>query len=401
MLFARYTDVLLSLFSDIQSLKQSPNDAQLCLKIQEELIVCISNAERRISSLKKSVIQRKRDLRSRHSDRQRSRRLKQKITELVGRIEEYRLFTCVLRDVGDAIAFAYIDRWDIKPLSLKAEAGFLTGKKGSRLERATLREVFRRGGIAILNDLTHSLRYGDITVLSESGFFIIECKSGGGSFDRFERQARSADSVMSYLRTDSTEGLADQNIPLRRFETHATLRTHLSELNKLLEVADSEFLMREVERGQHYIVARSLPPDRLNEAFAKFNRSPLTICFLNDLKFNQYAFSPFTLSLANPKRLLDFYRGEFVVMIAIDFDVVVEQFAAHGLVVARTEDEEHWPWSIADSKTNDEHIRVGRYMMTRMYAEFISLQWFVDEVAHRARFAVEWRQSEGNSGEVG
>lgn len=54
------------------------------------------------------------------------------------------------RSIGDAIAFTFIDRHDIKPQAEKELAGFISCKKGNRAKREALRMVFKSGGIAIL-----------------------------------------------------------------------------------------------------------------------------------------------------------------------------------------------------------------------------------------------------------
>jgi hypothetical protein len=41
-----------------------------------------------------------------------------------------------LRAVGDAVAFIYGDRHELKELLQGEHAGFITGKQGARLERA-------------------------------------------------------------------------------------------------------------------------------------------------------------------------------------------------------------------------------------------------------------------------
>jgi hypothetical protein len=67
----------------------------------------------------------------------------------------------VLRSIGDAIAFIYGNRWDIKQMVMKEESGFITGKRGTRLERKILRKAFEIGATVVMNDLTHTLRHGD------------------------------------------------------------------------------------------------------------------------------------------------------------------------------------------------------------------------------------------------
>jgi hypothetical protein len=91
--------------------------------------------------------------------------LKVRLKQNASRKDDYDTILLVLRDIGDAVAFTYIDKWDIKPLCLAKEpAGFISGKEGLRLELNIFRYLKSKNKICILNDITNSIRHGDITV---------------------------------------------------------------------------------------------------------------------------------------------------------------------------------------------------------------------------------------------
>lgn len=139
-----------------------------------------------------------------------ARELKNTIEHYKCLIDQYNYLLVIFRYIGDAIAFTYIDKWDIKPMAFKESAGYLSGKKGARLERKILRESFSMGVIAILNDLTNCIRYGDITVPRDGKVrILIEAKSGrkGRIDDRYERQREQAKNIINYLDTDQTQSL--------------------------------------------------------------------------------------------------------------------------------------------------------------------------------------------------
>jgi hypothetical protein len=116
----------------------------------------------------------------------------------------------VLRSIGGSIVFIYGDRWDLKQMMQKEDSGFFTGKRGTRLERGILRKAFEIGATVVLNDLTHTLRHGDVAVFRPdlwpeggSPFLLIEAKSGrGGDDGRTARQTAPAKESFSYLSTD-------------------------------------------------------------------------------------------------------------------------------------------------------------------------------------------------------
>ena len=100
----------------------------------------------------------------RGNSREQSRELKKLYDAGDTNIDRQKTLISILRSVGDAVAFIYGDRWDLKQLALKQGAGFVTGKRGTRFERKILRRAFALGATVVMNDLTHTLRQGDITV---------------------------------------------------------------------------------------------------------------------------------------------------------------------------------------------------------------------------------------------
>jgi hypothetical protein len=112
---------------------------------------------------------------------------------------------CLLRltrSIADGLAFSVLPKWDIKPLSFKETAGFISGKQGLPLELRILRELLRKGEIALLNDITNCLRHGDITVPRMPSPAIIEVKSGSAENSRARRQMAKAEEIAAYLSTD-------------------------------------------------------------------------------------------------------------------------------------------------------------------------------------------------------
>lgn len=96
----------------------------------------------------------------------------------------------LLRGIGDSIAFSYFKKYNLKPLCAKQSAGFISGKKGLKKELDELRKIFLKGKFAILNDLTNSLRYGDITTVHEGKPYILEIKSSNMKNARIYRQLK-------------------------------------------------------------------------------------------------------------------------------------------------------------------------------------------------------------------
>ena len=201
-----YKKTLIHLFTELHRLESNPLELHLCLEIQEILISKITYIERRIRKLRAACKVLKRTLATPQSRLDRSQALitKDHISQLEASVSDYKSLLHIFRCIGDGLAFVYIDRFDIKPMSFKEDPGFISRKKGNKLERKILRSVFLIGGVAILNDLTHSLRYGDLFVWTEKGRFLLEVKSGRHKDERAKRQIEDIQSILNYLNDDET-----------------------------------------------------------------------------------------------------------------------------------------------------------------------------------------------------
>jgi hypothetical protein len=130
------------LILDVKQLKRFPRDAALCLSIQERLIASIRRLERdfrKTSGLRKSL---RVSLNQAGLSAQTRTLGSQEVERLSERLDDLRDLMFVFRLIGDAIAYTYLDRYDIKPLAFKDSPGFLTHKSGLRLELYCLRAVF-------------------------------------------------------------------------------------------------------------------------------------------------------------------------------------------------------------------------------------------------------------------
>jgi len=152
-----------------------------------------------------------------------------------------KLFIRSVRDIADGIAWRALgyDRASIKLLALKAQTGYLDWEGTIGELNIAAAHVEATHGIAIINDLTHSLRYGDITVVGEDGIEIVEVKAGHGSSHsgRAARQRRALTTVIEKLNRE--EWTTDEGIAkIHRLRTKPV--AHLRELDSLIAQAKGE-----------------------------------------------------------------------------------------------------------------------------------------------------------------
>ena len=345
-----------------------------------------------IRKLKTEIKEYRRELgikRSLPLTKQEAEHIRQVVEADLYRIDSYNELLFVFRSVGDAIAHTYINKWDIKPMVYKESPGFISGKKGSRLERQILRRSSEMGVTVILNDLTNSLRYGDITVPRGDGpFMLIEAKSPNKKRRRLnqrgERQLEAMNKINGYLASDNTRDLYGIEGPFMRFSVKEEERNHIPRLNELIEqgLIDGE-AYDEVEEGLLYFVSTHSGPEELDILLRRY-KEPI-VGFAHLFKYENLGYYPFTLSIKNPLALYRFYLGSLTIVVIIDSEIIRKRFELEGFSVEITMEEQR-PISLYKQGL-DAPITIGNHLFNRVVAEFLSLKWLLDEIAHTANSA--------------
>lgn len=386
-----YKRSLTCLFDQVHTVHHDPyGQANLCLKVQLRLLKSTIHAEQRIRQLRTSIRVLKKRLATPPP------RLTELETRAVGRqislsqrrMDGYKEVLAILRDIGDALAFTYINRWDIKPLAFKESPGFLSEKAGLRMELEALRTVFALGQVGILNDLTNCLRYGDISAVKNGRLFIFEVKSGKSRSRRTERQLRKASEITEYLTTDRTKRLYNQEGDFHRISAHAEETDHSNALNALIAQAIAHGTATgTVENGLHYIVVATPRPQALDliETVGRKCKGKPIIAVVNEIMHADMGYRPFTLSIRSPEALYRFYSNTLIVMVLVDSAVIEEMFKAYDLQTELNLDE-NWAVRLSSTGPTDNEWAVAgisRHFFGRLFAEFLSLHWLLEEATHK------------------
>lgn len=388
----RHRKWLVALFEQVNELRAEPLKKRLlALEIQEQLLHRIGRAERLIRKIRAESRLIKKTLARPGTPRNVARQAKASCVAGEKRIEQQRTLLSVLRSIGDSIAFIYGDRWDLKQMALKEDSGFISGKRGTRLERKILRKSFEMGATVVMNDLTHTLRHGDITVFRPdlwpnggSPFLLFEVKSGrGGDNSRKFRQLAAAKSVFDYLATDERE--ANGGV-WRRVSVNQQPRYHFEQATRMMTtLPHAGWLMEEVEPGLHYVLidcARNTL--EYNSIFGDvLSRGCSSVINVNEIKEQRLAYYPFPLSIQNPNALFRFYNGEFVMFVIVELDRVNEVLSRHSMRATFTGNDEY-PWLITSNGTDVvPELRtsyVGFHPVGRLAAEFLCLAWLLENM---------------------
>jgi len=318
---------------------------------------------------------------------------KEDIQRYQAQVDEYHNLLSIFRSVGDALAFIYLDKWDIKPMAFREDAGFISGKKGAYLERRILRDAFKSGRIAIMNDLTDSLRYGDVTLLTEQGVLLVEAKSTRRANRRTKRQEEALDTIEGYLATGYAKDLYRPGWQIQRRPLHKQERHRRRELNELIRDAYAGTRNHvQVEDGLFYYIETTQTSailDHLTSFLSDIDGrcSETRLAFyLNLLKHDMVAYYPYVLSIEDPQALFDFYSGDLILLVLIDGEVMTKRLASEGLALSFHEDEEQSLVVDYLSPGNKEigPMSISRHFFWRVPCEFLSLDWFLEEISQRA-----------------
>jgi hypothetical protein len=136
-MLAYYHKAIIELKTQINELSRAPDNHELLFQLQCSLIKRVVNTERKIITHKVRRNLLKPKLIEKGLSRKTARALTHRISALDRRIGQFQWMLYIYRSFGDAIAFLYLDKWNIKPLlydqstaKVKQDSGYLTAKRG-------------------------------------------------------------------------------------------------------------------------------------------------------------------------------------------------------------------------------------------------------------------------------
>lgn len=377
-----YRNSICKLLDQIKLASQDPfSNTKIWYSTQLTIVKKIILLENKIrdnnAQIKKFQILRKNPLERLSKDE--SIKVKLNIKKLEKKIENIRFVISAYNSIGDAIAFTFINKLDIKPLNFKESAGFISDKDGLKTELATFREIYKKGHIGIINDITSVLKYCDITLIHPNGFVSIEVKSSNVKNSRVLRQSENATKIFNYLETDKIENLYGRPGITQRVELKSSEKNYSKSINQLIEESkETKNAFKEVEKGLFYFVSR-----KFESSFMKKNlmnlKKPMMIS-LNQYKFSDQGYYPFSLSITDSKDYFDFLNGEYVMMIIIDFDEFEKYFHKKGFEFSTTDDNEYG-FEITPLKDGAyfQKIKLSNHYFFRVATEFVSLKWIIND----------------------
>lgn len=330
------------------------------LDVQLELVKRIITTERRISKLRKETLK---DL--------------QRIEETLERRK-------LLKLLGTTIAWILLefDRPYIRQLGNGHNAGFISGKKGLKLEILALKAAFELENCAgVLHDITNCLRIGDLSVIKPKGILTLELKlTKRKKMDRRERrQKRKGEIVREFydkgISTKIIPGMTARARTIGRHDKH-----NWKEISAVIkEGVETGYGISLVEECMIYTAFQNeIPIDELSR-LAKLFKDPQFMLGCQDRHIDGIPsimpFTCFELPLSYKEKLL-FREMNFCVLLDVNsLRRIIEETGFHCKVL-----EGSYPWllevsDVAKGKTGPQLISYG--LVNRLLYECLSVKTFL------------------------
>jgi hypothetical protein len=118
----------------------------------------------------------------------------------------------------------------------------------------------------------------------------------------------------------------------------------------------------------------------------RFKEPPAAV-FVNMFKQRNTAYLPFPLSITNAEHLFGWYVGDYMITMFLDINFIKTHLGNHGLFAEFLNDE-MWVLKIRNEMPSEKEpleVRIGDHFWGRIFTEFLSLRWILDEAIHRIK----------------
>lgn len=376
-----YTE-LFRIHREIHGLSNNLDDLPKLLEIQKSIICAILDAESEIRCAKKLSVSPK----------------------------EWQYIRYNFMCLGDCLAFLYIDRFSLKQTYFdvnttmpKQGGGFILDKAGHKEEMFLLESAIAHNVPAVLCDITNVLRYGDICLLGGGDPVPIEVKSSKIKDRRGKRQKGKLQKLANFLESDRAHNF--RGLPGTTIRTNISQPPELytaelqSAVEKALSVGSTSFDVNECLR----VIVITEENQNYEELFGEIKSSRVLANSVNEIKTHMQwgCYYPYALSFSNPRFYEGFVRGEIHIFTFLDIEAFEKKLSAKGvsLAVEATEHDISCLMQFPKLPNGDQGpvFIIGEHMMCRIWTDFISPSWIVNNSIASVENSIEVMREELSS----
>ena len=351
----------------LSALRHNPNDRQQLFLLQTLLVSEILLAEDRIRQY--------RTIAGRDAT-EGSQYYRSRLPSLRRSIYYWKMF-------GDAIAFLYLDRFALKHVfyntkntNPRQDGGFIGGSAGFSHELRAMNMIADLGAPCVLTDITNTIRYGDICLLTGADPLIIEVKASSTKDRRRTKQRRNMQTLSEFYRNDESHGF--RGFPnVRRIPT-PECESHDAAFNRCIyEAYGNGASIISPEQGVEYIAItdpRTTAIDIVDQSTA----NEPWLFYLNDWKTDQ-AWAPYyppTLLIETKSALYDFLLGRLHLVVLLDTAVMRQRAVEMGYTLSIVQNHEY-PLRARQNGSDDE-VNISKHLMLRAALEAVSVKWIIE-----------------------
>jgi hypothetical protein len=303
-----------------------------------------------------------------------AKQMKDKLKRRKDQIAAQEKWYSLYKSIGDGTAFTFIDRFDLKPQFFKPSPGFISGKKGTRLERYCLRAAFRHDSIAIMNDLTHVMKYADITIVFEKNIWrLVEVKSGRRKNARDQRQNEMSNKMLEYVLKDTPADLYNLGAPMIRVAQVHKWKTHEKIMHTIFsEAKEKGFCLHKMRPG--YYVAAEYGHDKtyFDEFIQRMRLKKPMMLFQNEdeFKYQAIGLTPYCITFLDPDQYIDFLVGKLRIIHFVDIDKIAAYCERRGYRLFVLDDP-NYIFEVQQIADNTIRCRISRHYFLRIFLEFV------------------------------
>lgn len=278
-----------------------------CYELQRDLVAEIIRIERLIRKCSEKLA----EVSRRKGNAERAAELRSLRSDL----EWHR---AALRLVGDTAVYRFVPQHLVRRVFNPSDPGWLLGKKGTKYELASARDLMRLGEFAFVADATHCIRAGDIYSVGMSGDRLIEVKSGKGAKDlaQLEREQRQR------KRLELRDALLKESLPGFSAIEAGTGKSYWRVAESMLRAAGTGPKLKTLEPGLKYAAVAAKDADKIEKKLGPLFQERKYLIGHLSRRVNEMAIvPPFTLFLS-PSIARKVIAGKLELVTIIDMDFV-------------------------------------------------------------------------------
>jgi hypothetical protein len=321
-----------------------------------------------------------------------------RITEMEERVSGLRYLRECILFIGDTIATRLLHVDAIKHMAGFQSPGFISGKEGLEAERAAAAKFYREGWTVLFNDLTHSLRIGDLTLRKGDKVRTFEVKTSAEAYATEEafRQIATPIVIHDYIENDRTRLplIVKENTDISRPESLAAGAArvnsgideewHFGVPGELYRALRKSRVVSLEKGAKRYLAARSAHKSLLLDALSELTAEDDWIAGNLQHRVVEYGDIPPFSRWFKPESTVEVVTGDLIVVSAVNLRELADLFAGKQIAITweRRRDDLlpiHFTSKFeADAQYDMQRVNICDWHRLRMLYAFLAAETFVD-----------------------